>query len=144
MTPGGAGDFADGAGAFDAVDVAIGDDGNVHGAHDLGDGLPVGAAGVVLGAGAAVHGDEIAAGGFEPARKIDDGRIALLPADAHFRGKRHVDGVAHGADDGEGGLRRAQKAGAFAVVGDFWHGAAHVHVEHFCAGSNGRAARPRP
>ena len=66
---GGAGGLADGAGAFDAVDVAIGDDGNVHSAHDLGDGVPVGAAGVVLGAGAAVHGDEIAAGGFEPARK---------------------------------------------------------------------------
>src|SRR5271163_2158539 len=102
-------------GVFWGVDVAVANHGNSYGLLDGGDDVPVGGAGVTLGAGARVDSHAFDAYGFGEFRDLhgDDG--VFVPPSAQFDGEGNFYGGAHGAEDVFQQWKIAEKAGAAAL-----------------------------
>ena len=110
-------------------DIAVCDNGDGDGAHDLADGVPVCAAGIEHGLRAAVDRDGGCTVFLRRAGQRDGARAAPVPAKAGLYGHGDGNGVRHGADDAPGQRDVAHEGAAVAVVGDLRHGAAHIDVQ---------------
>ncbi len=124
----GATDFDVGSGG----DVAIADDRDGDGVGDLADDVPVGEAGVALGAGSAVDGDGGHAAVLKAGGDFEGVDLGGVPADADFGGDGDAsgaDGVGDTAGDAfeEGAV--AEEGGATVFGDDFVDGAAEVDVD---------------
>ena len=82
-------------GLIRAGDVAVGDDRDAHRRLDGGDGFVFGFALVLIGARAAVHGQQLHAAVLGEAGDGDAVAVLPIPAGANLEGDRHVDGPYH-------------------------------------------------
>ena len=114
--------------------VAVGDDGDRHGALDIADDVPVGAAGIHLHARAPVHGDSGCARLLAHLRKGHGVDVSAIPAFAEFHGHGHVHGLDDRFNDASSELGVAHERRTVAAADDLAHRAAHVDVQNIRAG----------
>ena len=115
--------------------VAVGDDRDGHCLLYLPDVVPVGGAGVHLGAGPAMDRHSGHPGGLHGLRKLHAVDGALVPAQAEFDGHRPLTGAPHHRLSHPDGLVHVpHQAGAVAGVGHLGHRAAHVDIDDIRAG----------
>ena len=114
--------------------VAVGDDGDRHGALDVADDVPVGAAGIHLHARAPVHGDGGRARLLAHLRKGHGVDVSAVPALAEFHGHGHIDGLDDRLDDSPGELGIAHERRTVAAADDLAHRAAHIDIQNVRTG----------
>jgi len=122
------GDGEDVGGVSGGMDVAIGNDGAGECGCSERDGIVVDFAGVALGDGASVDGEEVDAVFFEDGEQlVEDARI--VKADAGLDGEGPRDGRAKGSEDAVDSLRIAEQAATGALAIDDGCRAAEVEID---------------
>ncbi len=116
-------------GPVGAADVAVADDGQLGPLLDLGDEVPVGAAGIPLRSCAPVDGDPVAAGVGRSGHAFVNGFFLVAPPRPHLDGERQVDVVPDLRQVGfqVGGV--AHEGGAATFLDHLLDGAAQVDID---------------
>src|SRR5579872_172555 len=118
-----------GAGVFGRTDVAVADDGNLHGVFDGGDPLPSSLAAVahLASAGVKRNGGESAILGH--AGQLDADDFFIVPSGAKFHGEGNLHRGTDGFEDAADGGEVAEQAGASVALYDLFRRAAEVEID---------------
>src|SRR5690606_3034101 len=122
-----------GGGLLWRVDVAVGEQRDVHHLADGADGVVFGFAAEQVAARASVYGEGLDAGGLREAGDTHAVAVACIPASADLQGHRYVHGCHHGVEDAPDENFVTQQRGTGCLLHDLLHRAAHVDVDDFGA-----------